>query len=322
VIAGEAAGRAGELAGVVPVEELADRAPFVAALDDGIADFQERGRFGMPEARGGETAPGLEVKIEARGVDVLATMRKAHGDVPFVGTLVGREASVAVDAEKGSANAARIGDEVRRDFVQRRGEVGDEADRGFAGVGFVFVLVRLEPFALVVALETSEEAEEIGSKVRGHDRLRYWARGGNVKPASKTRIRRKGHEVSLRKPLKPSLLVSVFAGWGIQAGIGQAESFDWLTCDDVGVDDLVDVGFGNVSVPDGVGVDDDVRAVLALIEASGLVGADAAFQSTLGEFLLEKFLEPGFGGGIATSAGMACGALVSADEDVFFEFRH
>jgi hypothetical protein len=62
--------------------------------------------------------------------------------------------------------------------------------------------------------------------------------------------------------------------------------------------------------------------VLALIEAAGLICADAAFQSTLGEFPLEELLQPGFGGRIATSAGMARRALVSADEDVSFEFRH
>ena len=114
----------------------------------------------------------------------------------------------------------------------------------------------------------------------------------------------------------------MLAGFGVEAGFGEAEAFDWLPSEDVGFDDLVYVSLGDVAVPDCVGVDDDVRAVLALVEAAGLVGTDSAFQASLGQFLLEEFLEPGFGSGVAGSAGMACGALVSADEDVFFEFGH
>ena len=69
----------------------------------------------------------------------------------------------------------------------------------------------------------------------------------------------------------------MFASWSVEAGIGNTEAFYWEASEDVGVDDFVDVGFGDVSVPDGVGIDDDVGAVLALIKASGLVGTDAAF---------------------------------------------
>src|SRR5215472_8711945 len=76
------------------------------------------------------------------------------------------------------------------------------------------------------------------------------------------------------------------------------------------------------AVPDGFGINDDVGTVLALVEASGLVRADTAFESALGQLLLEEFLQAGFGLGIAASAGMACGTLVAADEDVMFEFGH
>jgi hypothetical protein len=87
----------------------------------------------------------------------------------------------------------------------------------------------------------------------------------------------------------------VLAGFCIQAGIGQAKALDWLSANNVAVDDLVDVGFGDVAVPDGVGIHHYVRPVFALIEASGLVGAYPAFQASLGEFLLEKFLQAGLG---------------------------
>lgn len=102
----------------------------------------------------------------------------------------------------------------------------------------------------------------------------------------------------------------------------QAKTLYWLSADDMRVDDLVNIGFGDVAVPDGLGIYHDVWSVLALIEAAGLIGADSALQATLGEFLLEKFLQAGLGGGIAASAGMARRALVSAYEDVVLEFRH
>ena len=118
------------------------------------------------------------------------------------------------------------------------------------------------------------------------------------------------------------LALAVFAGWRVQARVGEAKAFYRSAAEDVRFDDLVDVGLGDVSVPDGVGVDDEVGAVFALVEASGLIGADFAFQAALGQFLFEEFLQFGFGGGIAASSGMSRRALVSADEDVFFEFGH
>lgn len=108
----------------------------------------------------------------------------------------------------------------------------------------------------------------------------------------------------------------------VETTIGEPEPFHRLSAHDMRFDDLVDVGLGDVSVPDGFRIDDDVRPVLALIQASGLVGADAAFESALGQLLLEEFLQLGFGRGIAASARIACRALVPANEDVMFEFRH
>ena len=45
----------------------------------------------------------------------------------------------------------------------------------------------------------------------------------------------------------------MFAGWGVQAGIRQAETLNWLAAEDVRFDNLLDIGFGDVSVPDCVG---------------------------------------------------------------------
>jgi len=114
----------------------------------------------------------------------------------------------------------------------------------------------------------------------------------------------------------------VFAGLRVQALGFQAQAVYRLSRKDVGLDDFVHVGFGNVAVPDGVGVNDYVRAVFALIEATGLVGSDSALQSVAGQLLLEPFLQTGLGGRIAAAAGMACRPLVSADKDMVLEFGH
>jgi len=178
VIAGESARGAREPAGVVPVEESADFAPIVGALDDSVADPEQRGWFGVPEARGGKTPSGLEVEIKAGGVDIFATVREAHGDVGLVWTLIGGESGVAVDAEQGTAGGAGIGDEVGSDLVEWGSKFGDELQCGLVGTGLVFVFVRLEPLAVVVAPEAAEEAEQVGGEVPGHGSLRYGERAG------------------------------------------------------------------------------------------------------------------------------------------------
>jgi len=108
------------------------------------------------------------MEIEARRVDVFAAMREFHRDVRFIGTLVGREACVAIDAEQRASSRARIGYQVRGDIVEHGSEVSDESECRFMGVSLVFILVRLEPVAIVVAFKASEETEEVGSEVRRH----------------------------------------------------------------------------------------------------------------------------------------------------------
>lgn len=173
VIARESAGRTREFGGVVPVKQLADGAPFVAASDDSTTHSQQRWRLGVPQTRSSEASPGLEMKIEARRVDVFAAMRKSHRNVRFVGTLVGREARVAINAEQRPASRARIRYQVGRDVIQGRREICDEPHGRLPGNGFVLLLVGLEPLAVIVAFQTREKTKELGSKVRGHGNLRY-----------------------------------------------------------------------------------------------------------------------------------------------------
>ena len=50
---------------------------------------------------------------------------------------------------------------------------------------------------------------------------------------------------------------------------------------------FVDIRFGDVAVPDPVGIHHNVWPVLALIETSGLIRPNASLQSAVGQLLLE-----------------------------------
>jgi hypothetical protein len=90
----------------------------------------------------------------------------------------------------------------------------------------------------------------------------------------------------------------------------------------VRLDDLIDIGFGDMSIPDGVRIHDDIRPVLALIEAAGLVGPDSPFKPSQRQLLFECFLQLRLCYRIAASSRMARGTLVPADKYMFFKLRH
>jgi hypothetical protein len=114
----------------------------------------------------------------------------------------------------------------------------------------------------------------------------------------------------------------VGAVFGVDAGVGQAEAVDGTAVEEMLVDDLFGVlGFGE-TVPDGLGIDDEDGAVLALVEASGLVDTNAMLQAGSFDGVFEgsaKFLAvfvaaAGPGGGFV--------AFVEADKEVVFEDWH
>src|ERR1700733_8358934 len=86
----------------------------------------------------------------------------------LVRLFIGRKALYTVNAKKRSTRASGIVHQVRRNFIQRRGEVGDELDGGLARAALVLFLSSLKPFAIIVALEPSQKTEEVGSEMRGH----------------------------------------------------------------------------------------------------------------------------------------------------------
>jgi hypothetical protein len=110
--------------------------------------------------------------------------------------------------------------------------------------------------------------------------------------------------------------------FGVDAGVRQAEAIDGTAVEEVLVDDLLGVMGVGEAVPDGFGIDDEDGAVLALIEASGLIDADAMLEAGGFDGVLEgsaEFLAV-FGG--AAGAGGGFVALVQADKKVVFKDRH
>jgi hypothetical protein len=79
----------------------------------------------------------------------------------------------------------------------------------------------------------------------------------------------------------------VFTACSIQASFSQPQALDRLSADDVGFDNLINIGFADVPVPHGIGIDDQIRAVLALIETARLVSPYPALEAAFRQFLLE-----------------------------------
>ena len=74
---------------------------------------------------------------------------------------------------------------------------------------------------------------------------------------------------------------------GIEACIGQPKALDRASVDQVLADDLLNVLRVNEAVPDGIGIDHDDGSMLALVEASELIGADLALQAGVFHGILE-----------------------------------
>jgi hypothetical protein len=109
---------------------------------------------------------------------------------------------------------------------------------------------------------------------------------------------------------------------GVNAALSQPQALDGTVSYDVRLDDLGDVRHLHVSIPDALGIYHYGWTVLALVEASGFVGADGVLQSEKGKMGLESPLEFGRAVGITASTGMSFGTLVAAYENVFCEFSH
>jgi hypothetical protein len=114
----------------------------------------------------------------------------------------------------------------------------------------------------------------------------------------------------------------VGAVFGVDAGVGQAETLDGATMEEVFLDDLFGVVGVGETVPDGFGVDDEDGAVLALVEATGLVDTDAVLQAGGFDGVLEGSAEFLAVFVAATGAGGGFVPFVQADKEVVFKDWH
>jgi hypothetical protein len=108
---------------------------------------------------------------------------------------------------------------------------------------------------------------------------------------------------------------------GVDAGVGKAEAIDGTAVEEVLVDDLLGIVGVGEAVPDGLGIDDENGAVLALVEAPGLIDADAVFEAGGFDGVLERGAEllAVFVGAAGALGGFV--ALVQADKQVMFKDR-
>jgi hypothetical protein len=109
------------------------------------------------------------------------------------------------------------------------------------------------------------------------------------------------------------------ARFGVDAFVRKAETLDGTAADEVLVDNGLGVFGLYVAVPDRVWVDDNVGAMLALIETEGFVDTDAGREAGLPCQLREAGVQFALPIGGAGWARRTCGAGVMADEDVAFK---
>jgi hypothetical protein len=127
-------------------------------------------------------------------------------------------------------------------------------------------------------------------------------------------------QISFRRKLH--VPIAMLAGRRVQACILEPESLDWPPVKNVGLDNFVNIRQLDSSVPNGLRINNNIGAVLALVEAPGLVGANSSLQAQFCQFVLEALLEFRFACWITTASRMPRRAHVSAHENMSFKFRH
>ena len=108
---------------------------------------------------------------------------------------------------------------------------------------------------------------------------------------------------------------------GVQAGFGQPETLHRTAVQQVLFDDLAHVPGMHKAVPDGIRVNHDDRAMLALIETAQFVGADLPLQPGILDCVFERPLELSAALFGAAWAVRVLVALVGADKEVMLKFR-
>jgi hypothetical protein len=109
---------------------------------------------------------------------------------------------------------------------------------------------------------------------------------------------------------------------GVEAGSRQAKPLHGTSMQKMLGDDLIHVLEFDEAVPDCLGIDDDYGAMLALVEAAGLVGANQVLKAGILYSVLEGGFELFAALGKATRARRVLVALVGANEEMVLKFRH
>jgi hypothetical protein len=110
------------------------------------------------------------------------------------------------------------------------------------------------------------------------------------------------------------------AGLRVDACVGNAQPLDGTSIDQVLFDDLGSVFGPHAAVPHGFWIDNDSRAMLALVEAERLVDADIRQARSLCK-LLQLDEDFALSIGRAGRAGRSFGTNVMADKDVMLVKR-
>ena len=109
------------------------------------------------------------------------------------------------------------------------------------------------------------------------------------------------------------------AAFVVQAVLGHAQALDGPAGDEVLGNNGLRIFRVNIAVPDRIGVDHNHWTVLALIEASGLIDADAAGQPGFPDEMLQTRVQLAFPVAGAGRTGSVERANIVADKNVPFK---
>ena len=108
----------------------------------------------------------------------------------------------------------------------------------------------------------------------------------------------------------------MFTGFGVNARIGQQQSFYRAPSQKVRGNNFSHVRFRDVPIPDGFRIDDNRWPVFTLVQAAGFVDADTSLETGRIHRLLKPRLQLRFAIGITTGTSASGFALVGADKYV------
>jgi hypothetical protein len=108
----------------------------------------------------------------------------------------------------------------------------------------------------------------------------------------------------------------MFTGFGVNAGIGQQQSFYRAPSHQMRCNNFSNIRFRDVPIPDGFRIDDNCWSMFTLVQAASLVDANPVLETCRVDGLLEPCLQLRFAIGITAGTSAAGFALVGTDKYV------